>query len=89
VLAFDPIAGALFLVAAVVVAWGRVVVGLHYPADVGAGLLMGLAAAIVVVRFLQPLLRRAVAIVERITDPLVAPLWRLADGRTRGEASRR
>jgi membrane-associated phospholipid phosphatase len=81
VLAFDPIAGAIFLVAAVVVAGGRVAVGLHYPADVAAGLLMGLAAALVVVRFLQGPLRVAVGLVERVTDPLLAPVWRVLESR--------
>ena len=40
VLLFDRVAGALFLVAALVIGFGRVFVGAHYPADVFAGLLV-------------------------------------------------
>jgi len=58
-----------------VIAVGRVFIGAHYPADIGAGLLVGLAVAVVVVRFGRPLLTRLIRLVERITDPLLAPLW--------------
>lgn len=51
VLAFDPLAGAVFLV--------------------------GLASALVVTRFLRPVAARLVAVVERVSDPVPAPLWRL------------
>src|SRR5881396_1949381 len=40
VLLFDRLAGALFLTAAVVVGFGRIVIGAHYPADVLAGALV-------------------------------------------------
>ena len=42
VLLFNRLAGALFLIAAVVVGFGRIVIGAHYPADVFAGALVGL-----------------------------------------------
>jgi undecaprenyl-diphosphatase len=74
---FDRVAGALFLAAAVAIAAGRVLVGVHYPADVVAGCLVGFASAIVVVRLTRPLLARSVMVAERLTDPLVAPAWRL------------
>jgi undecaprenyl-diphosphatase len=76
VLAIDPLAGALFLVAAVVIAAGRLFIGAHYPGDVGAGLVVGLASALVVSKALRPLLRLLIGMVERITDPIVRPLWR-------------
>lgn len=78
VLLFDPIAGALFLAAAVVIAVGRLFIGAHYPSDVGAGLLVGLASALVVVRFGRPLLLPLVRLVERATDPVLAVAWRAA-----------
>jgi undecaprenyl-diphosphatase len=74
----DRAAGALFLLAAAVLSWSRVVIGAHYPGDVGAGVLVGLGAALLVVRLARPLLVRLVALVERITDPVVRPLWRRA-----------
>lgn len=77
-LAFDTVAGGLFLAAAVVVAAGRVVTGAHYPGDVVAGALVGLGVALVVARLARPALAAAVRLVERLTDPLVAPLWRFA-----------
>jgi membrane-associated phospholipid phosphatase len=78
VLLFDRLAGALFLAAAVIIGAGRVVVGEHYPADVAAGVLVGLAVALVVARLARPLMTRLVALVSRVTDPLLAPLWRLS-----------
>jgi undecaprenyl-diphosphatase len=78
VLLVDPLAGALFLLAALVIAAGRLFIGAHYPGDVGAGLLVGLASALVVARLLRPLLRLLVRAVEHLTDPLLRPLWRLS-----------
>ena len=76
VLAFDPIAGALFLVVATIIAVGRLFIGAHYPSDVVAGLIIGLLAAAVVVRLLPRFVSRVVSQVERVSDPLVRPLWR-------------
>lgn len=73
---YDRLVGGVFLAAAAVIAAGRVVAGVHYPADVSAGFLVGLGAAIVVVRLARPLVDLLVRIAERITDPLLAPLWR-------------
>jgi undecaprenyl-diphosphatase len=74
---FDRLVGGIFIAAASVVAVGRVVTGVHYPADVAAGALVGAAVALVVVRFAQPAVERIVRSVERLTDPLVARVWRL------------
>jgi undecaprenyl-diphosphatase len=80
VLMFDGVAGAIFLVVAVIIGVGRLFIGAHYPGDVAAGVLVGLAAALVVVRLLRPLVTRVVALVERVSDPLVRPLWRRRAG---------
>ena len=77
VLAFDPVAGAIFLVTAAIIAVGRLFIGAHYPSDVAAGLIIGLLAAWVVVRFLPRFVSWVVSHVERVSDPLVRPLWRL------------
>lgn len=76
VIALDAAAGALLLLAAIVIAVGRLFIGAHYPSDVLAGVVVGAAAAFVVVRLLGPVVDRVVRLVERISDPLVAPLWR-------------
>ncbi len=76
VLLFNRAAGAIFLAVAAFVGVGRVFVGAHYPADVAAGCLVGLGAALLVVRLGRPVLERLVRLVERLTDPAVAPLWR-------------
>jgi undecaprenyl-diphosphatase len=86
VLFFDRLAGALFLAAAVLIAVGRVVVGAHYPGDVGAGLLVGLACAIVVTRLGRALLTWLVRLASRVTDPVLAPVWSRADGLRRTRA---
>ncbi len=76
VLAFDPVAGALFLVAAVLIAVGRVLIGAHYLSDVGASLLVAAVSAFVVVRFGRRVVAFLVRLVERATDPVLRPLWR-------------
>jgi membrane-associated phospholipid phosphatase len=77
VLLFDRVAGAFFLAAAVVIGVGRVFIGAHYPADVLAGCLVGLACAVVVARLARPALEFIVRVLERLTDPLLAPFWRI------------
>ncbi|HEY6962635.1 MAG TPA: phosphatase PAP2 family protein [Gaiellaceae bacterium] len=76
VLLIDPVVGLAFLVLAVLIAVGRVVVGEHYPGDVLAGALIGSVAAVVVVRLFRPAIAAIARGVERITDPLLRPLWR-------------
>jgi undecaprenyl-diphosphatase len=73
---FDRLVGSLFLAAAGVISVGRVFIGVHYPSDVIAGCLIGLASALLVVRLLRPLIERVVRLVERVTDPLLASMWR-------------
>ena len=74
---FDRALGAAFLAVAVVIGVGRVALGAHYPGDVAGGLGVGVASALVVVAIAHPLLELLVRLVERVTDPLLAPLWRL------------
>jgi undecaprenyl-diphosphatase len=76
VLLFDPVAGALFLILATLIAVGRVVVGEHYPGDVIAGALIGTVAALIVVRLGRPVVAFIARAVERLTDPVLRPLWR-------------
>lgn len=76
VLFLDPVVGALFLFFALVIAVGRLLIGAHYPGDVGAGLLVGAFSAAIVMRLARPLVRVVVARLERITDPILRPLWR-------------
>jgi undecaprenyl-diphosphatase len=74
VLMFDPVAGAVFLVAAVLIAVGRVLIGAHYPGDVAASLVVAGVAALVVVRLGRPVVAFLVRVFERLTDPLVGRL---------------
>lgn len=74
---YDRLVGGLFLGAAVVIGFGRVVVGAHYLGDVLAGVLVGIAAALIVTRLARQVLAFLVRLVERITDPLLAPAWRM------------
>ena len=73
---FDRVVGSAFLAAAFVIGVGRVFIGAHYPADILAGFFVGLGAALLVAKIARPLMERLVRLVERLTDPLVAPLWR-------------
>jgi len=72
----DPLVGAVFVVAALLIAAGRVVIGEHYPGDVLAGAAVGTVAALVVVRLGRPLIELLVRVVERATDPVVRVAWR-------------
>lgn len=72
----DPVVGTLFVILAILIGIGRVVIGAHYPGDVLAGIGVGLVCAVVVVRLARPLIAFLVRLVERLTDPLLAPLWR-------------
>jgi undecaprenyl-diphosphatase len=78
ILAFDLPAGIVFLAAAVPIAVGRVLIGAHYPGDVGASLVVAAVSSFVVVRFGRPVVAHVVRIVERATDPVLRPLWRRA-----------
>lgn len=73
---FDRVVGSIFLAAAFVIGVGRVFIGAHYPADILAGFFVGLGAALLTARIARPLMEWLVGLVERLTDPLVAPLWR-------------
>lgn len=85
-LLFDRVVGGIFLAAAVLIAVGRVVIGAHYPGDVAAGFLIGLACAIVVARVARPLLAWLVRLASRVTDPVLAPVWHRAGGLRRTRA---
>ena len=76
VLAFSPVAGALFVVAAVLISLGRLLIGVHYPTDVLAGAAVGVASALLVRAALRAALDRLVRLVERATDPLLGQAWR-------------
>src|SRR5436305_1613403 len=73
VLAFDAVAGGIFLFFALVISGGRLFIGAHYPSDVGAGLLIGLVAALLVTRLARPAVVFLVRRVQRLTDPVLAP----------------
>lgn len=83
---FDRLVGSFFLAAAVVISVGRVFVGTHYPADIVAGMLVGLGAALLVVRTGMPVIEWAVRQVERLTDPVVSALRRRRPSRARSQS---
>jgi len=84
VLLYDRLAGAIFLAAAVIIGFGRIVIGAHYPADVLASVFIGLAIALLVGRLARQLLEVPVRWVEQLTDPRVGRMWHRASARPRG-----
>src|SRR5581483_2396248 len=80
VLLIDSFAGLLFLILAVLICVGRVIVGEHYPGDVLAGVVIGTVCAYVVVTFARPVIAFLVRIVERLTDPVLQLFWRRRSG---------
>ena len=64
--------GIAFLALATAISVGRVFEGVHYPSDILAGAAIGTVSAILVMRFAKPLIEAIVAVVQRVTDPVVA-----------------
>jgi undecaprenyl-diphosphatase len=75
VLAFSRRGGALFLVAATLIGLSRIALGMHYPSDVLAGMLVGFASAVLVTRAGRPWISWLVALLSRVSDPLLRPVW--------------
>jgi membrane-associated phospholipid phosphatase len=75
VLVFSRRAGALFLAAATLIGLSRIALGMHYPSDVLAGMLVGLGSALLVTQAGRPWIARLVALVSRLSDPLLRPVW--------------
>jgi undecaprenyl-diphosphatase len=75
VLAFSRRGGFLFLAAATLIGISRIALGLHYPGDVLAGMLVGLGAATLVTQLGRPWIVRLVVILSRLSDPLLRPVW--------------
>ena len=86
VLAFSRRAGVGFLITATLIGVSRIAVGLHYPSDVLAGMLVGWSAALLVTTLAGSLVARVVTSASRVTDPLLAPVW---DGVARRVPARR
>jgi undecaprenyl-diphosphatase len=76
ILMIDPLVGAVFVVIALLIGVGRIFIGAHYPGDILASLVVAAVSAFVVVRLGRPVVAFCVRLVERLTDPLVRPLWR-------------
>jgi undecaprenyl-diphosphatase len=70
--------GKFFLAVAVLIGFGRLLVGAHYLTDVLASVVVAAVAAGLIVRFGTPLLTRLALLLERVTDPLVTPFHRRA-----------
>ncbi len=83
VLMFHRRLGVLLVAVAFGVGLDRILVGVHYPIDVGASVLVGLGAALVVTLPGRPYVAWAVRQVSRVTDPVVVGVTR------RIEAARR
>ena len=80
VLVFYRRLGALLVLAAIGVAFARVLVGVHYPVDVAASAVIGAVSAAIVTWCARPYVTWVVRQASRLSDPVVALL--------RGVASR-
>jgi len=75
VLAFSRRGGVVFLTVASLIGVSRIALGLHYPSDVLAGLLVGFVAAMFVTRLAGRWIARLVALVSRVSDPVLDRVW--------------
>ncbi|MGH2518822.1 MAG: phosphatase PAP2 family protein [Chloroflexota bacterium] len=78
--------GALFMAAAVVLSYGRVYVGDHYPTDVLAGAVIGLLVGLLLLTWLQPLAVLLRELADRLLALLHLPLFDRADPRLNSDA---
>jgi undecaprenyl-diphosphatase len=76
VLAYHRRLGLLLVAAAAAVGVDRILVGVHYPVDVGASVLVGLGAALLVATAGRPYVTWAVRQLSRVSDPVVAAVTR-------------
>ncbi len=72
VLAFHRKFGLLLVLGAAAVAIDRIFVGVHYPVDVAATVLVGLGSALLVTTVGRPYLSWGVRQLSRLSDPVVA-----------------
>ncbi len=75
--------GIAFLAAAAALGIARIFIGLHYPGDIAAGAVIGLACAVLVATLGRDILVKPVELASRLTDPLLQPRWRLPGRKTR------
>ena len=74
VLAFSRRGGVLFLAAATLIGVSRIALGMHYPSDVLAGLAVGWVSALLVTRAGRAWIVRLVALLSRVSDPVLRPV---------------
>jgi undecaprenyl-diphosphatase len=77
VLAFHRRLGTLLVLTAAAIGFDRMLVGVHYPVDVATSVLVGLAAAALVVTAGRPTVNWLVRQLSRLSDPLVGRARRL------------
>jgi len=81
ILALSRRAGLAFVVVAALIAASRVALGLHYPSDVLAGAVVGWSAAAFVTELGTSWITRMVKALSRLSDPVLAHVWRLVGRR--------
>lgn len=76
VFAYSRRLGIVLILAAAAIGLDRIFVGVHYPADVLASMLVGLLSALLVTTVGRPYVTRLVHALSRLTDPIVGVLRR-------------
>lgn len=84
VFAFHRRLGLLLLLGATCIGADRIFLGVHYPLDVLASLLVGLTAALIVTTIGRPMVEWTAARLGRLSDPLVGAAAARVTGRSRG-----
>jgi membrane-associated phospholipid phosphatase len=76
VLAYYRRVGLLLLVGAVGIGLARILVGVHYPIDIGVSMLVGLACAVVLTTAGRPPVTSLARRLSKLSDPIVATVRR-------------
>jgi undecaprenyl-diphosphatase len=84
VIAFHRRLGLLLLLVAACIGADRIFVGVHYPLDVLASLIVGLGAALIVTTVGRPTVKWTVEQLSRLSDPVVGSATALIAARRHG-----
>jgi undecaprenyl-diphosphatase len=74
--------GLVFVLAAAAISVDRVLLGLHYPGDIAAGIAVAGLSVLIFQTALRKPAGAVTAVASRLTDPVIRPVWNRLEKRT-------